>query len=118
MNWLILAKDTLLEMSFGEEILILASSLVMVSAIALAIVANNPTAMMAGPAALAQQQLRYSRIFEREADRFGFNNLIAAGYDPSSMGQMFENMAKVRKLAGDNPPEFLLTHPVTSSASK
>ncbi|MDC1332054.1 M48 family metalloprotease [Gammaproteobacteria bacterium] len=93
----------------------LASSLVMVSAIALAIVANNPTAMMAGPAALAQQQLRYSRIFEREADRFGFNNLIAAGYDPSSMGQMFENMAKVRKLAGDNPPEFLLTHPVTSS---
>ena len=28
---------------------------------------------------------------------------------------MFENMAKVRKLAGDNPPEFLLTHPVTSS---
>ena len=42
----------------------LASSLVMVSAIALAIVSNNPTAMMAGPAALAQQQLRYSRIFE------------------------------------------------------
>ena len=28
---------------------------------------------------------------------------------------MFENMAKVRKLAGDNPPEFLLTHPITSS---
>ena len=28
---------------------------------------------------------------------------------------MFENMSKVRKLAGDNPPEFLLTHPVTSS---
>ena len=51
----------------------------------------------------------------READRFGFNNLIAAGYDPSAMGQMFENMAKIRKLAGDNPPEFLLTHPVTSS---
>ena len=31
------------------------------------------------------------------------------------MGEMFENMAKVRKLAGDNPPEFLLTHPITSS---
>ena len=93
----------------------LASALVMVSSIALAIVTNNPTAMMAGPAALAQQQLRYSRIFEREADRFGFNNLVAAGYDPASMGKMFENMAKIRKLAGDNPPEFLLTHPVTSS---
>ena len=93
----------------------LASSLVMVSAIALAIIANNPTAFITGPAALAQQQLRYSRAFEREADRYGFNNLIAAGYDPAGMGEMFENMAKVRKLAGDNPPEFLLTHPVTSS---
>ena len=93
----------------------LASSLVMVSAIALAIISNNPTAFIAGPAALQQQQLRYSRIFEREADRYGFNNLIAAGYDPAGMGQMFENMAKVRKLAGDNPPEFLLTHPITSS---
>ena len=93
----------------------LASSLVMVSAIALAIVSNNPTAFIAGPAALQQQQLRYSRIFEREADRYGFNNLIAAGYDPAGMGEMFENMAKVRKLAGDNPPEFLLTHPITSS---
>ncbi|MDG1062681.1 MAG: M48 family metalloprotease [SAR86 cluster bacterium] len=93
----------------------LASSLVMVSAIALAIISNNPTAFITGPAALAQQQLRYSRIFEREADRYGFNNLIAAGYDPAGMGQMFENMAKIRKLAGDNPPEFLLTHPVTSS---
>lgn len=93
----------------------LASSLVMVSAIALAIISNNPTAFITGPAALQQQQLRYSRIFEREADRYGFNNLIAAGYDPAGMGQMFENMAKVRKLAGDNPPEFLLTHPVTSS---
>ena len=93
----------------------LASSLVMMSAIALAIISNNPTAFIAGPAALQQQQLRYSRIFEREADRYGFNNLIAAGYDPAGMGQMFENMAKVRKLSGDNPPEFLLTHPVTSS---
>ena len=93
----------------------LASSLVMVSAIALALVSNNPTAFMTGPAALAQQQLRYSRIFEREADRYGFNNLITAGYDPSAMGQMFENMAKIGKLAGDNPPEFLLTHPVSSS---
>ena len=84
----------------------LASSLVMISAIALAIVSNNPTAFITGPAALAQQQLRYSRIFEREADRYGFNNMISAGYDPKAMGEMFENMAKIRKLSGDNPPEF------------
>ena len=93
----------------------IASALVLISSIALAIVTNNPTAFIAGPAALAQQQLRYSRVFEREADRFGFNNLINAGYDPKSMGEMFENMSKISRLSGDLPPEFLLSHPVTSS---
>ena len=41
----------------------LASALVLISSIALAIVSNNPTAFIAGPAALAQEQLRYSRVF-------------------------------------------------------
>ena len=93
----------------------LASTLVMVSAIAAAIATNNPTAFIAGPAYLQQQALRYSRLFEKEADRVGFNNLINAQYDPSSMGMMFEQMAKLRRLAGDNIPEFLLTHPISSS---
>ena len=93
----------------------LASVLVMVSAMAAAVATNNPNAFMAGPAFLQQQSLRYSRLFEREADRVGFNNLINAQYDPSSMGEMFEQMAKMRRLAGDNIPEFLLTHPISSS---
>jgi predicted Zn-dependent protease len=93
----------------------IASVLVMVSAMAAAIATNNPTAFMAGPAFLQQQSLRYSRLFEREADRVGFNNLINADYDPSSMGEMFEQMAKLRRLAGDKIPEFLLTHPISSS---
>ena len=92
-----------------------ASMLIMVSAMAAAIATNNPTAFMAGPAFLQQQSLRYSRLFEREADRVGFNNLINAKYAPNSMGEMFEQMAKLRRLAGDNIPEFLLTHPVSSS---
>ena len=93
----------------------IASVLVMVSAVAAAVATNNPTAFMAGPAFLQQQSLRYSRLFEREADRVGFNNLINAEYDPSSMGEMFEQMAKLRRLAGDKIPEFLLTHPISSS---
>jgi predicted Zn-dependent protease len=93
----------------------IASVLVMVSAMAAAIATNNPTAFMAGPAFLQQQSLRYSRLFEREADRVGFNNLINADYDPSSMGEMFEQMVKLRRLAGDKIPEFLLTHPISSS---
>ena len=93
----------------------LASALVMVSSIALALISNNPNAMAVGPAILQSQSLRYSRLFEKEADRVGFTNLVKAGYHPESMGEMFENMNEIRRLSGDLPPEFLLTHPVSSS---
>ena len=59
--------------------------------------------------------MRYSRAFEREADRFGFENCVASGYDPRAMGEMFENMAALRRFYGDNIPEFLLTHPISST---
>ena len=93
----------------------LASALVMASTIAIALISNNPNAIMAGPAILQTENLRYSRLFEREADRVGFANLINAGYNPRSMGEMFENMNNLRRLSGDAPPEFLLTHPLSSS---
>jgi predicted Zn-dependent protease len=93
----------------------LASALVMVSSIAIALISNNPNAISVGPAFLQQQNLRYSRLFEKEADRVGFANLVKAGYNPKSMGEMFENMNDIRKLSGDLPPEFLLTHPLSSS---
>ena len=92
-----------------------ASALVMVSSIALALISNNPNAIAVGPAILQSQNLRYSRLFEKEADRVGFANLVKAGYDPNSMGEMFENMNEIRRLSGDLPPEFLLTHPLSSS---
>ena len=93
----------------------LASALILVSSIAVAIATNNPGAFIAGPAFLQQQSLRYSRAFEREADRFGFENCVASGYDPKAMGEMFENMAALRRFYGDNIPEFLLTHPISST---
>ena len=93
----------------------LASALVMVSSIAIALISNNPNAISVGPAFLQQQNLRYSRLFEKEADRVGFVNLVKAGYNPKSMGEMFENMNEIRRLSGDLPPEFLLTHPLSSS---
>ena len=93
----------------------LTSSLAMISSIALALISSNPQALAVGQAFLQTQGLRYSRLFEKEADRVGFANLIRAGYDPKSMGEMFENMNDLRKLAGEAPPEFLLTHPLSSS---
>lgn len=92
-----------------------ASSLTIISSIALALITNNPNAIAIGPAFLQTQNLRYSRLFEKEADRVGFANLVRAGYNPNSMGEMFENMNNLRKLSGETPPEFLLTHPLSSS---
>ena len=93
----------------------LASSLTMISSIALALISNNPGAMMVGSALMQTQNLRYSRLFEKEAARVGFANLVKAGYNPKAMGEMFENMNDLRRLAGEAPPEFLLTHPLSSS---
>ena len=93
----------------------LASSLTVISSIALALITNNPNALVVGPALLQSQALRYSRLFEKEADRVGFANLIRAGYNPKSMGAMFENMNSLKRLSGETPPEFLLTHPLSST---
>ena len=93
----------------------LSSALVLVSSIAIALITNQPQAIIGGSAFMQQENLRYSRLFEKEADRVGFTNLVASGYDPYSMGEMFENMNKMKRYYGEAPPEFLLTHPVTSS---
>ncbi|SDH95975.1 M48 family metalloprotease [Pseudomonas panipatensis] len=65
-------------------------------------------------AAAIQSQLHFSRENEQEADRVGVVNLVRAGYDPRSMPDMFERLARQYRYDA-KPPEFLLTHPVTDS---
>lgn len=65
-------------------------------------------------AALIQNRLRYSRNWEREADRIGFETLNQAGFDPNAMTSMFERMQFSQRF-GARPPEFLLTHPMTQA---
>ncbi|MGE8499814.1 MAG: M48 family metalloprotease [Pseudomonas sp.] len=65
-------------------------------------------------AAAIQEQRRFSRQNEQEADRIGLVNLEKAGYDPRTMPSMFERL--MRQYRYDRmPPEFLLTHPVSES---
>ncbi|MFM8338374.1 MAG: M48 family metalloprotease, partial [Fluviibacter sp.] len=45
-------------------------------------------------AANIHSQLAYSRDFEREADRVGFQTLTKAGYDPRGMADFFERLQK------------------------
>ncbi|HSH48376.1 MAG TPA: M48 family metalloprotease [Halomonas sp.] len=72
-------------------------------------------AAMGSQAALYQDQLAYSRRFEREADRIGLQAMARAGYDPSAAVEMFRTMQRLQTLQGGNPPEYLLTHPITLS---
>ncbi len=71
-------------------------------------------AMTATQAALQDQQLRYSRANEAEADRVGMRILYDAGMDPYAAPAMFERMlAASRYSSGSRIPEFLRTHPLS-----
>ena len=87
----------------------------MMASLAVAI-AGQPQLGMAGlagtQAAGIQSQLAYSRHHEREADRVGMQILVRADMDPHAMPRFFERLQRAHRFAGQ-PPEFMLTHPVT-----
>ena len=75
----------------------------------------------AGQAALAlatglnaQYQINFTRANEEEADRIGMQLLARSGFDPQGMPGFFERLQQASKFYG-RPPEFLSTHPLTST---
>jgi len=64
-------------------------------------------------AGLIQAQLAYTRDFEREADRMGFQTLEKAGFDVRGMGDFFERMQKAGRVYEVNAPVYLRSHPLT-----
>lgn len=66
-------------------------------------------------AAMIDQQLRFSRHNETEADQVGMLTLARAGMSTAAMADFFEQMAKANRFSGERPPDFLLTHPVTET---
>ncbi|MGD9952091.1 MAG: M48 family metalloprotease [Burkholderiales bacterium] len=76
--------------------------------------------LAAGAAAAAQggviqQQLNYTRDFEREADRIGYRMLLEAGFDVRAMPGFFEKMQRYSRLGDDGSvPSYLRTHPMTT----
>lgn len=91
-----------------------ASLATVLASIVVAVATQAPAAVIGAQGLLASQRLRFSRLYETEADREGFTTLENSGYDTSEMAEMFKNMQELRRLSGDTPPEFLLTHPVTT----
>jgi len=70
-------------------------------------------AIATSQAAAIDQQLRFSRHNEREADRIGIQTLINADLSPHAMPDFFEQLLQSTRYSGEQPPAFLLTHPVT-----
>lgn len=68
-------------------------------------------AIMGTQAAAVNNQLRFSRSNEEEADRIGIRTLYNAGFNPNDMAGMFQNMLRENSYSR-RPPEFLSTHPL------
>jgi predicted Zn-dependent protease len=100
--------------------------LAMLGAIAVAQGSNSDSASNGAMAALVsaqglmiQRQIDYTRSGEAEADRLGIRTLYRAGFDPGDAARMFQRMlALSRSNQGgerERAPDYLLTHPVTTS---
>jgi len=61
-----------------------------------------------------QSMLSFSRENEAEADHIGMKILYNSGFDPNAYPSFFEKMQKIALNDSDNPPAYLLTHPLTS----
>lgn len=96
------------------------AGLVTLAAIVVAILAASSSsdvssaAMAGAQAAGIQQQLNYSRDFEREADRIGIQILDHAGFDASGMASFFDRLQRFSRLYENNAPAYLRTHPLTT----
>jgi predicted Zn-dependent protease len=66
----------------------------------------------AGPALAVQRQLDFSRDFEREADRVGFQMLEKAGFDHQGMSGFFERLQRATRVYEGGAPAYLRTHPL------
>ncbi|GAB6042445.1 M48 family metallopeptidase [Endothiovibrio diazotrophicus] len=71
-------------------------------------------AVAATQAGIVQSQINFTRDNEYEADRVGMRTLARAGFDPEGMPDFFERLAQAYRFQ-KQPPEFLSTHPVTTT---
>jgi len=75
---------------------------------------QGAAAITAAQGMAVENQLRFSRSNEAEADRVGQDTMYEAGFDPFGMSNMFERLLAANRF-GRRPPEFLLSHPLTES---
>ena len=74
-------------------------------------------AIASGMGLMQQLQIDYTRANESEADRLGIRTLARSGYDVDAMAEFFERMSLAMRgnRGGYSAPDFLQTHPVTTT---
>ncbi len=88
-------------------------------AMGLALLAARSSGQVAGAAIMGTQagvlsaQLAFSRDFEREADRQGFDILRKSGFDVRGMSAFFVRLQQAVRLYENNATAYLRTHPLT-----
>lgn len=94
-------------------------SVATLAAMAAAILASRANAQVSSAAVasagagMAQAQLGFSREFEREADRIGFQILEKSGFDVHGMSDFFGRLQQTTRVYENNAPVYLRTHPLT-----
>jgi len=92
----------------------MASLLASVIVMATSDAGHGSAAIAAVQGRAVENQLRFSRSNETEADRVGQDTMYNAGFDPDGMSTLFERLMAINRF-GRRPPEFLLSHPLTES---
>ena len=91
----------------------------MLGAIAIAASGAGPdatqAALFSATAYAQQQQINFTRANEYEADRVGIQIMADAGFDPEGMVDFFEKMQRDSAWIEARRPEFLSSHPLSSS---
>lgn len=93
---------------------------ILLGSLALALAASgtgdgSQAAMVGGMALLQQRQINFTRDNESEADRVGIQTLAKAGFDPVGMADFFAKLGAIYRTQGEDYPEYLRTHPVTTT---
>lgn len=93
---------------------------ILLGAVALAVATQGQgdgaqAALAGGMALMQQRQINFTRENEHEADRVGIQTLAKSGFDPGGMADFFARIGNLNRTQGEKPPEYLQTHPVTTT---
>ena len=93
---------------------------ILLGAVALAVATQGQgdgaqAALAGGMALMQQRQINFTRENEHEADRVGIQTLAKSSFDPGGMADFFARIGNLNRTQGEKPPEYLQTHPVTTT---